>query len=48
MEGNIYIVITPNKVADPQLDPSTLPDTSARGVATSRMQKLANIKPRRK
>jgi hypothetical protein len=38
----------PNKVADPQLDPSTLPDTSARGVANSRMQKLANIKPNRK
>ena len=38
----------PNKVADPQLDPSTLPDTSARGVTNSRMQKLANIKPNRK
>ena len=38
----------PSKVADPQLDPSTLPDTSARGAANSRMQKLANIKPRRK
>ena len=38
----------PSKVADPQLDPSTLPDMSARGAANSRMQKLANIKPRRK
>ena len=38
----------PNKVAGPQLDPSTLPDTSARGVTNNRMQKLANIKPNRK
>lgn len=40
----------PNKVADQQLDPSTLPGTDMRTDTgmKDRMQKLANIKPRRK
>ena len=48
MSGQPPAAFAPNKVADPQLDPSTLPDTSARGVTNNRMQKLANIKPNRK